>query len=139
MSTSGSPALSSTEVLTCPYCGGPAEKVGGAVIYPHRGDLYDRFFWRCVPCKAYVGCHKQTGKPLGRLANQKLREARLKAHEALDRLWKTQIPEEMGAQRSRTYKWLSRTLGIPKEKCHIGMFDEAQCKAVIAAARKKKP
>lgn len=44
--------------LTCPYCGKPAQLVGGDVIYPHREDLHEKKFWLCTPCNAYVGCHR---------------------------------------------------------------------------------
>jgi len=32
--------------------------------------------WLCKPCDAYVGCHNNTERPLGTLANKELRTAR---------------------------------------------------------------
>ena len=48
----------SLKSVDCDYCQKPAELVTGATIYPHRNDLAHLRFWRCVPCEAYVGCHK---------------------------------------------------------------------------------
>src|SRR5436309_3529676 len=39
----------------CPYCGHFARLVGGDVIYPHRPDLSELWFWQCAPCDAHVG------------------------------------------------------------------------------------
>lgn len=117
---------------TCPYCGQPSKLVGGEVIYPHRPDLYDKQFYRCEPCDAYVGCHGKTKKPLGRLANAGLRKLKMAAHRSFDRLWKD---GEMG--RSDAYAWLAEQLDIPGDECHIGMFDEARCKQVIVACNRR--
>ena len=74
------------ETVTCPYCNNPAVLVGGDVIYPHRPDLYEKKFWQCDPCDAYVGCHRpgvgygDGTRPLGRLANAELREAKKNVH-----------------------------------------------------------
>lgn len=126
--------------LLCPYCGNPAELVTGADVYPHREDLHLKKFWRCSPCKAYVGCHapnKRMGlvgtEPLGRLANDPLRKAKRLAHAAFDPLWK-----EGQAPRSKAYGWLSQALGLPLDKTHIGEFDESTCLRVVALCRGKK-
>jgi hypothetical protein len=88
---------------------------------------------KCEPGWAYVGCHKITGEPLGRLANHELRGWKKMAHAAFDQLW-------LGREHTRgdMYLWLSEQLGIPMEKCHIGMFDVEQCKRVIDACRMRK-
>lgn len=111
----------------CPYCENKAEGVDGSVIYPHRKDLHSKWFYRCAPCDAYVGCHPYTRNPLGRLANAELRKFKSLAHRAFDPLWKK---GEM--TRSEAYKALATEMDIPKKECHIGMFDVVQCKRVIA-------
>lgn len=119
----------------CPYCDKRARLASGADIYPHRPDIFGlhaKPFWQCVPCGAYVGCHPGTRKPLGRLANAALRLAKMRAHEAFDPLWKS---GRMG--RNEAYGWLTRALGIPGSECHIGMFDEAQCAAVVRAVQEQ--
>lgn len=128
-----------SEQIACPYCTQPAELVGGNAIYPNRPDLFAKFFWRCEPCKAWVGCHppvkhpRRPGKgdgtvPMGRLANDELRKLKQRAHAAFDPLWKN---EDM--TRRQAYEWLAEQLGIPVESCHIGMMDESECRAVIKA------
>lgn len=115
--------------VICPYCDTPAQLVSGDKIYPHRRDLHHRKFWRCRRCDAYVGTHPSSKKhkPLGRLANRELRQAKVAAHEAFDWLWRSgKLP------RSEAYKWLASKLGIPVNKCHIGYFDEAQCTKVVS-------
>lgn len=97
----------------------------GDIIYPHRPDLSDKKFWRCEPCSAYVGCHRD-GKPLGRLADAELRGLKMKAHEAFDPMWKRGIMD-----RNEAYRWLAGKMGISKRKCHIGMFTPDQCREVV--------
>lgn len=119
--------------MKCPYCAASAEMVSGDVIYPHRPDLFEKKFWRCEPCDAYVGCHPvgpghDGTRPLGRLANAELRRAKQAAHAAFDPIWKNR---EMS--RAKAYRWLANRLSVPASECHIGMFDTHQCKAVIEA------
>lgn len=63
---------------TCPYCNKPAVWVENKEIY---GRNYGKSYmtWLCRDCDAYVGCHNNTKKPLGRMANKELREARKEA------------------------------------------------------------
>lgn len=126
----------------CPYCGLFSVLVKGDVIYPHRPDLYQLNFYQCAPCDAYVGCHK-TGdwkKPLGRLANAELRQAKSAAHAAFDPVWQQRFEIKRASDPAYTksmarggrYKKLAQLMGIPKSECHIGMFDVEQCKTVVA-------
>lgn len=114
-------------IINCDYCSNPAAKVTGKEIYPHRPDLFNLIFWSCVPCDAWVGCHKNSnGVPLGRLANAELRKWKSKAHQAFDPLWKFN-----GKNRNECYQWLAKKMNIPVNKCHIGMFTVDQCKMVV--------
>lgn len=78
---------------------------------------------------AYVGCHKGTNKPLGRLANAELRLWKRKAHAAFDPLWKYGV---FKGRRKEAYRWLATVMRLPEEKAHIGMFDVAECKRLIS-------
>lgn len=114
---------------TCDYCGEKSERVTGRVIYPHRPDLYHKIFYRCPgTCDAYVGCHPGTDKALGRLANAELRRAKNEAHAAFDPIWRSRT-----MKRAEAYRWLRHELGMTAEACHIGMFDVATCRRVVAA------
>lgn len=120
----------------CPYCADNAELVTGAEIYPHRNDLNGLRFWRCAPCSAYVGCHKEGNgygdgtRPLGRLANADLRRAKTRAHAAFDPIWKTRR-----MSRRKAYSWLADKLEIPVQQMHIGEFDETLCLRVVEICR----
>lgn len=116
----------------CSYCHNPSQKTTGAEIYPHRPDLHQKNFYICHMCQAWVGCH-QDGIPLGRLANAALRAAKSRAHAAFDPIWKSKK-----MSRAEAYAWLSKTLNIPKEDCHIGMFDENTCQRVVEVCKARK-
>lgn len=112
--------------LACGYCQLPAQKVTGAVIYPHRPDLKHKVIYACFPCDAYVGCHPGTDRPLGLLANAELRAARQAAHAAFDPIWRG-----TAVSRTKAYAWLAQALQLETRRCHIGMFDIALCQRVV--------
>lgn len=125
--------MSSTKSITawpCPYC-------GAAVVCKDSSIIYGRSYgpvWMCSnwpKCDAYVGCQKGSNKPLGRLANPELRFWKKQAHTKFDKLW-----QHGDLSRTDAYTWLSKELSIPLDKCHIGMFDTDQCKAVCEAVKK---
>lgn len=121
----------------CPYCPGQpvACEVKSERVYPHRPDLHGRTMWACQECGAYVGCHQGTNKPLGRLAQPRLRKLKIEAHAAFDALWRAGPDGRRTAsgksRRSLAYAWLAERLGIDKRRCHIAMFDEHLCQRVI--------
>lgn len=110
--------------LSCPYCGNPTKLVEDTQIY---GRSYGTKCYICEPCGAWVGCHKNSDKALGRVANKELRELKHRAHEAFDPLWK-----ECHLSRIAAYEIRSIAFGLPPEQTHIGMFNEAMCRKVIA-------
>lgn len=112
----------------CSYCQKDAQLLTGREVYPHRRDLYAKLFWVCSPCKAMVGCHPGTEKPLGRLADAALRAAKQKAHAAFDPLWK-----EGTMKRGDAYAWLADAMGLARGRAHIGEFDLDQCRRVVEA------
>lgn len=108
----------------CPYCGGVPVLADSSEIYNGQSFGPVRL---CRRCGAFVGCHEGTTEPKGRLADKSLREAKKRAHEAFDPLWRSGW---MGRQEA--YDWLSVSLGIPRERTHIGMFDLDLCKRVVS-------
>lgn len=120
--------------VICDYCGSRAKLVDSNVIY---GRSYGKIYL-CEKCGAYVGVHKGTDVPLGRLANAELRYWKMQAHAAFDPLWKY---GKFKGFRKVAYGWLSDQLSLPPEKTHIGMFDVDQCKKVIEVcnAERRKP
>ncbi len=108
----------------CPYCQKPAEQAPSAAVYGAGRDF--GAVWVCRPCGAWVGCHKGTARPKGRLADHALRQAKIRAHAAFDPLWKS---GEMA--RGDAYGWLADHMGLDRKECHIGMFDVDQCSRVV--------
>lgn len=99
------------------------EYVDSKIIY---GKSYGKIYL-CRDCNAYVGVHKGTDKPLGRLADKELRYWKKEAHAAFDPIWKN------GAMyRGKAYLWLAEQMGLRTDETHIGMFDVEQCKKVVS-------
>ncbi len=115
-------------IVYCDYCGDPAALVSGMKIYPHRRDLAKTMFWECEPCDAYVGTHKNSIRhmPYGRLAKEELRRLKSKVHALFDKLWKKGT-----VSRSAAYRELGAKMGLSPKHCHIGKFDEQQCRKAL--------
>jgi len=111
-------------VYICPYCGAHAPLVDSAKVYGKSyGLIYLCGNW--PSCDAYVGVHKGTDRPLGRMADKELRAWKVKAHAAFDPLWKSGK-----MTRKEAYQMLAEKLGIEINRCHIGMFDAEMCRQV---------
>jgi hypothetical protein len=64
----------------------------GDEVYPHRQDLAELPFWRCLGCGNFVGCHHKTKNPtapLGCIPTPEIKNARRHIHSILDPLWKS--------------------------------------------------
>lgn len=122
--------------VTCPYCKEEAELISSEDVY---GIDYG-MMWICRPCDATVGTHSNSSdhKPLGRLANKELRAWKVHAHEVFDPLWWAKMRQTGCSKyeaRSAAYHWLAEQLGLPIEKCHIGMFDVEMCRRVVEVCK----
>lgn len=116
--------------MKCPYCGSDTKFIDSKEIY---GKSYG-MVWACInypKCDAYVGVHKGTDKPLGRLANAELRKYKNKAHAIFDPIW-----QDRKMSRKEAYAWLASQLGLPVNETHIGMFDVDMCIKVIEVCRR---
>lgn len=128
----GRPAPAGAPVR-CQYCHAPARLVSGETLYPDQPAKHQAQFWHCAACRAWVGCHDGTTKPLGTLADARLRNARIAAHAAFDPLWRGG-----GLTRARAYLWLAKELGLAEEATHIGQFTIEQCAAVLDAVERRR-
>jgi hypothetical protein len=120
--------------MICLYCGTPAKLIDSAQIYGGRSFGPAWACGRYPTCDAYVGCHRGTERPLGRLANAELRRAKQAAHAVFDPLWQAKMRLSRISKktaRNAAYQWLARELGIPESDCHIGMFDVDACRRVV--------
>ena len=79
--------------------------------------------WLCRPCDARVGCHENTRRPLGTMADKEMRAWRMKAHAVVDPLWRSGR-----YQRRQVYERLRDAFG---EEVHIGASDIGRCKEII--------
>ena len=113
----------------CPYCQRVSEYVDSAVVYSRSYGM----IYLCRSCRAWVGVHKGTDRPLGRLADAELRDAKKAAHAAFDPLWKRKMRTGVAKNKARGagYRWLAEQLDIPYSQCHIGMFDANTCRRVV--------
>lgn len=108
--------------MDCPYCNKPAPWVENKEKYGRNYGKSYMCYW-CKDCDAYVGCHENTKRPLGTMANKELREWRIKAHGAIDWLWKSKR-----MKRHNMYKLLKEKMG---RDIHIGESDIETCKEII--------
>lgn len=108
--------------MKCPFCGKEAQWVENKEIY---GRNYGKsvMCYLCKPCDAYVGCHENTRRPLGTMANSELREWRKKAHAKIDPLWKSKR-----MKRAQVYRALKTVFG---RDIHIGESDIETCKKIL--------
>ena len=115
--------------MNCPYCNKPAALMTSEEVY---GTDYGSKVWACEPCDARVGCHQGSDEPLGTLANTELRRLRSACHKVFDPLWKSGR-----MTRGRSYAELQHMMQLSEEKTHIAMFNEEQCRELLATLREK--
>lgn len=95
-------------------------------------------YWRCsdAGCDGTVGVHPGTKRPLGTAADRRTRKARVRAHEALDMLWRGQHPR--GQYRAAAYRMLAEKMGAQGE-VHIGEMYADDCARVVAICTTMEP
>ena len=110
------------ENLICPYCGKVSEWVENKEVYGvNYGKSY--MIYLCRDCRAYVGCHENSRRPLGTMANKELRGLRRRAHMNIDHWYKNGT-----ISRGRLYRILSDIFGF---EVHVGGSDEKMCNKLI--------
>lgn len=113
----------------CDCCGGPVSFVTNDVVFgATAGDWPYIYLCDDETCGARVGCHLDTDKPLGIMADARTRKARQYAHDAFNQLFKLKV-----MTRTEAYAWLASELRISVHDCHIGMFNVKQCERTINA------
>lgn len=117
----------------CQYCN--QEHVEITHHYEIYGKPYGNWPWvyRCTVCNAMVGMHPFTNIPLGTLADLSTRKARMWVKNVFNPIWKS---GQM--TRSEAYEWLADAMGIPKERCHFGMFTLDECNTALSILRRSK-
>lgn len=119
--------------IRCPYCRSHAVLRPSTAVYQSRAKP-GRHLYVCARypmCDSYVGAHEGTLLPMGTLANGNLRNKRIQAHRAFNRLW------ESGAMKKwQAYKWMQAKFGLNSDQAHIAMFSELLCDQLIAECDK---
>src|SRR5690606_1078423 len=84
----------------------------------------------CQPCDALVGTHhNDPDRPLGTMADKKLRYWRRRAHAVFDVIWKSGR-----MTRKQAYRRLGKRMGLDVrngEAIHIGDTNKKMCKEII--------
>jgi ssDNA-binding Zn-finger/Zn-ribbon topoisomerase 1 len=118
--------------LTCPECGAPME-LRTSTKFLRKNQTVRKFFGcsNFPKCRATHGAH-QDGRPLGIPGDQATKDARVRAHNIFDKLWKGTT-----FKRGRAYRWLEFELKLQPGTAHIGSFDIAMCEKVIEACKRR--
>lgn len=123
-----------TETPTrCRYCGAPIVRRSADGIYRENSNRVELYVCANYPaCDAYVRIDPRSGRPVGTLANARLRTLRRKAHTAFDQLYQSGYMTKNDA-----YSWLAASFCMPKAMAHIGYMDEYSCEQVIERSRQE--
>ena len=79
-----------------------ARQTNGLEVYPHRLDLQDKKFFICDICLQFVGCHKNSGEPLGVIPTKEFKEIRKQIHALIDPLWKNNNSDRTAVYKAMT-------------------------------------
>lgn len=104
----------------CRYCFSKVYCVGyGQKGYPYRANY--GYVWLCPECKAKVGTHKGTKRPLGFPGDQQMQQLRKEAHSLFDPIWQK---KEM--RRKEAYARMAEYLEISIDEAHISQLEQEQ-------------
>lgn len=119
--------------IRCPYCGAHAVLRSSKAVYQSKAKPGRHLFVcaRYPLCDSYVGAHEGTLLPMGTLANGDLRNKRIQAHRAFNRLWESGTMKKWQA-----YRWMQAKFGLCSQQAHIAMFSEYMCDQLIAECDK---
>ena len=118
--------------MKCPYC-------GGTVVYRSADGIYknnhkNTMLYVCSnypECDSYVRVHEGTNKPVGTLANAKLRALRIETHQYLEK-----VQRKKNISKKETYRWLAGVIMAPLSETHIGYLGEYYCNEIIKECKK---
>lgn len=124
----GIPGMSA---MRCPYCGSPVVLRSADGIYKENHANTKLYVCSRYPtCDAYVRVHEGTNKPVGSLADHRLRKLRKEAHDSFNRLYLTDV-----MTKDQAYAWLASMIQAPRSQAHIGYLREYYCEQVIRQSK----
>lgn len=117
--------------MRCPYCRSPVVLRSADGIYKENHANTMLYVCSRYPaCDAYVRVHEGTNKPVGSLADHRLRKLRKEAHDSFNKLYLT------GAMtKDQAYAWLADMIQGPRSQAHIGYLREYYCEQVIQQSK----
>jgi len=114
--------------MKCPYCNQEAKWCENKEVYGKNYGKSYMCYW-CKPCNAYVGCHNNTRKALGTMANKELRKWRIKVHAKIDPIWRTGSDKtNKNYRRKKLYRKLHDIFGF---EVHVGKSDIEMCQKIL--------
>lgn len=119
----------------CSKCGQRAKLVSSVEIYGDNSPSLGYFYLcKCTPEWCYVGCYPNSTKPLGTLADAKLRKLRQQLHTVFSQWWKIPLSSRPCASdkykvklKSKAHAALAKNMLINKADCSVALFNEEQC------------
>lgn len=113
--------FSPKEPVLCPYCKEEAH--------------FDKGLWRCNPCNALGRADKQTGLPVGTMANKALWAARKVLHQSFGAVMQHHIKNGVSKTQARkkVIADLAKELNLSSKQFNIDRFDETLCKLALEA------
>ncbi len=118
--------------MKCPYCGASVHLRSADGIYKENSKNTMLYVCSNYPaCDAYVRVHEGTNKPVGTLADYKLRAMRNEAHRYLKEMERRGI-----MKKQEIYQWIAGKISAPLSETHIGFMREYYCGIVIEECKK---
>jgi ssDNA-binding Zn-finger/Zn-ribbon topoisomerase 1 len=108
----------------CPYCKSDMILKETSKFKYKNGQ--NKKFYSCINFPNCNGSHGASpeGEPLGVPATKEVKDWRIKAHNAFDKLWKNGK-----MTKNEAYSWISNKMA--KKKIHIGELDKIDCEKII--------
>lgn len=106
----------------CNLCGGYVIFINNSRVYGRKQNSGKMYI--CTKCGASVGTHKSNRRiALGILANEEMRDLRVKCHSILDKRLRFFPKIDRNKERKRMYYELAEKLEIDVKDCHFAHFD----------------
>ena len=119
--------------IKCPYCHANASLRPASVVYGLNRRSQGKFLYLCDrrhAADSFEGSQPRLTRPWGSWANGDLRQRRICASRALEKLRQSRHMEKW-----EVYIWLQAKLGLDERQAHIGQFSEWMCDEVIRLCR----
>ena len=119
--------------LICPYCNAPAKLMTNKEFFGDDAREPDEKLYVCSNyykgCDSYVTTYKNTEKPKGIMANGEVRNLRIRAHKAIDK-----VIDSGTMTKNQIYRYLGIYFG--DREFHLGKSGIYKCNETIRLMNK---